>query len=420
MKNSVELKQERASVMQAQKDLVNVAKADQNRNFTADENTKFDGFQTQIEALDKDIARAEKFEANEARMSAAGDNLNANPKIDGPKEAKSFSLLRSLRALASGRSLHEDDAAIHEMAQEEMRASGLDLPEGLAISIPTGVLRAQTVTGDSGTKGGALVASTPMLVRPLQPVLPIESLGVNVMSGLVGDVPLPTSGTFSFAYGAETATTSGTDVTFSGPTLKPKRCSGVVDISKKLLAQTSFSVEDYIIEQINIAYGNAVTSAALNGSGEAPTGLYSLITTNINTTASALTHAIAVDLESKVDAADGTNVRRAYLSDTKVKASAKTTKIDAGSGIFLSNGTELNGYPFLATTLMPTLDSGASHPIIFGDWNQLTVGYWDSISIIVDPYTQAASGKVRLIIEGFSDIAVTNEKAFAINKVVTV
>ena len=69
---------------------------------------------------------------------------------------------------------------------------------------------------------------------------------------------------------------------------------------------------------------------------------------------------------------------------------------------------------------MPTLDVGASHPVIFGDWNQLTVGYWDNVSIIVDPYTQAASGKVRLIIEGFSDIAVTNEKAFAINKVVTV
>lgn len=419
MKNSVELKQERASVMQAQSDLVNAAKADQNRNFNADENVKFDGFQSQIEALDLQIARAVKFEANEARMSATGETVNT-PTIQGPKKEVRGSILRSIRNLALGKPLHEDDAEMHALAQEEMRASGLELPEGNAISIPTGVLRAQTVTGDSGAKGGALVASTPKLVRPLQPVLSIESLGVNVMSGLVGDVPLPTSGAFTFAYGAETATTAGTDTTFAGPTLKPKRCSGVVDISKKLLAQTSFSVEDYIIEQINIAYGNAVVSAALNGSGEAPIGLYTLITTNVNTTATALTHAIAVNLESMVDAADGTNVKRAYLSDTKVKASAKTTKIDAGSGIFLSDGNSLNGYPFLSTTLMPTLDTGASHPIIFGDWNQLTVGYWDSISIIVDPYTQAASGKVRLIIEGFSDVAVTNEKAFAINKVITV
>lgn len=419
MKNSLELKQERASVMTAQRNLIAAAKAEENRSLTADENVKFDALQVQIEGFDQDIKRADQFEANEARLSVAGKTIGQP--IETPENREpTFSLLRSLRALAKGKELHADDALVHAQAQAEMRASGLELPEGNAISIPTGALRTQTVTEDSGTKGGALVASTPKLVRPLQPILPIASLGVNIMSGLVGDVPLPTSGAFTFAYGAETATTSPTDVTFAGPTLKPKRCSGVVDISKKLLAQTSFSVEDYIIEQINIAYGNAVTLAALNGSGEAPTGLYTLITTNINTTATALTDAIALDLESMVDAADGTNVKRAYLSDTKVKASAKGTFIDAGSGIRLSDGSSLNGYPFNTTTLMPALDAGVSHPIIFGDWNQLTVGYWDSVSIIVDPYTQAASGKVRLIIEGFSDVALTNEKAFAISKVVTV
>tara|TARA_R110001632_G_scaffold137804_2_gene253407 strand:+ start:2071 stop:3336 length:1266 start_codon:yes stop_codon:yes gene_type:complete len=421
MKNSVELKQERTSLKDKQQALIAKAKSEK-REMSEDENTSFDDLMNQRKTLDAQIKRAEQIEADERAGSAASGVVIGNePKIDGPETKEAPSLLRALRSLAKGQALHKADAEMHERAQEEMRAAGLELPEGNAISIPAEVFRAQTVTGDSGAKGGALVASTPMLVRPLQPVLPIESLGVNIMSGLVGDVPLPTSGAFTFAYGAETATTSATDVGFAGPTLKPKRCSGVVDISKKLLAQTSFSVEDYIIEQINIAYGNAVTLAAINGPGtDAPSGLYTLITTNVNTTAGALTHATAVALEGLVDAADGTNVRRAYLADPKVKSGAKTTKIDAGSGIFLSDGNTLNSYPFVSTTLMPTLDVGASHPVIFGDWNQLTVGYWDNVSIIVDPYTQAASGKVRLIIEGFSDIAVTNEKAFAINKVVTV
>jgi hypothetical protein len=38
---------------------------------------------------------------------------------------------------------------------------------------------------------------------------------------------------------------------------------------------------------------------------------------------------------------------------------------------------------------------------------------------MVDPYTQAANSNVRLIIEGYSDVAVSNEKAFAVNKVMT-
>ena len=69
---------------------------------------------------------------------------------------------------------------------------------------------------------------------------------------------------------------------------------------------------------------------------------------------------------------------------------------------------------------MDTLDVGVSHPLIFGDFSQASVGLWGNVSIMVDPYTLASSSKVRLIIEGFSDVAVTNEKAFAINKVLTV
>ena len=414
MKTSKQLKEERASLITDQQNLVRTA----GEKLEGENLTKFDDLQNRIEGFESDINRSEAFEANEARIAAvAGVTVNEPTEV---KEVKRFSLLRSLSALASGKALHADDAAVHELAVEEMRNEGLNVPEGNAISIPGSMLRAQTVDGDSGTKGAKLVASTPQMIRPLQPILPIEALGVNVMSGLVGDVPLPTSAAFTFTYGAETAATSATDVVFAGPTLKPHRCSGVVDISKKLLLQTSFNVEAYIIEQINIAYGNAVMTAALNGSGDAPTGLYSLITTNINTTAGALTHDTVVNLEGLIDAADATNVSRGYLSDTKVRAKAKVTKLDTGSGLFLTDGNEMNGYKYMTTTLMPTLETASKHPIVFGDWNQMTVGYWGALSIIVDPYTQAASSKVRLIIEGFSDVAITNEKAFAINKVVTI
>ncbi len=417
MKTSNELKQERASLIQEQQKLTTTARS-ANRELNEDETAQFRATQTKIESYKQLIADAEAREANDALM--AGNN---GVQIDAPatpKKEERFSLLRALNALAEGKPLHEADKQVNEQGLQELRAQGLDTPSGLSLSLPSSLMRAQTVTEDSGAKGGALVPSTPQMVAPLQPNLPIASLGVNVLSGLVGDVPLPTSGSFTFDYVGETEDVTATDVGFAGPTLKPKRCAGVVEVSKKLLLQTSFNVEAWIIKQINIAYGNAITVNALNGpGGDAPTGLYSLITSNINTTAGALTHETAVALESLVEAADGTNIARAYLSDTKVRSAAKVAKLDAGSGRFLTEGNELNGYKYLATTLMPTLDTGAAHPIIFGDWNQLSVGYWGSISIMVDPYTKASAGKVRLIVEGYSDVAVTNEKAFAINKVVT-
>lgn len=419
MKTVVELKQERASLVQEQTGLVEKARTE-NRELKEAEETRFDAIQTEIESLDKSIKRAEAAERNAAAASAGKNAVVVGADgVEAPKQER-FSILRAIKRLSSGKALEGVEAEVHNEQLESLRSQGVSVPEGAVFCMPL-ESRAQSVSDDAGAKGGALVASTPKLVQPLQPNLPITDLGVTVMSGLVGDVPLPTNSGFSLAFVGETGAAGNTDASFAGPTLKPKRISGTVDISNKLLLQTSFDIEAYIIGQINIALGNLITSAAINGAGgDAPTGLYSLITTNINVTATAPTHDIIVDLEGMVDAADGTSVSRGYLSDTKIRAKAKVTKVDAGSGIFLTDGKELNGYKYTASTLVPTLDAGVSHPLIFGDWAQMFVGTWGSVSIKVDPYTQAANGKTRLVIEAFADVAVTNEKAFAINKVLTV
>lgn len=80
----------------------------------------------------------------------------------------------------------------------------------------------------------------------------------------------------------------------------------------------------------------------------------------------------------------------------------------------------LNGHKHVSSSLVPTLDSGASHPLIFGDFGQATVGFWSGVSFIVDPLTQATKGKTRLIFNIYNDVAVANEKAFAIRKNFTV
>lgn len=422
MKTSDQLKQERASEIKKQEALLKKAEGENNRDFTEDEQKEFRALDATIENLTNSIKDAEVRESAQRRNAEiTASNVAPNIHRGSSKEQKPASLLRGLSDLANGKGLSGPEAELDNECREQMKGQGIEVGEGLRFTLPLhSEKRAQTVSDDSGGKGGALVPSIPRLVQPLQPNLPIESLGVTVLRNLVGDLPLPTSGSFSFSYVGETTDVSATDVSIAGPTLKPKRCSGVVEISRKLLLQTDFSVEAWIIDLINTATGNAITSNAISGPGtNAPTGLYDLITTNINTTAGTPTHATIVDLESLVDAADGTNVNRGYLSDTKLRALMKTTKIDAGSGIFLSDGKELNGYKYTASTLVDTLDAGASHPLIFGDWAQLFVGYWGNISIMVDPYTKASAGKVRLIVDAYTDSNVTNEKAFAINKVMT-
>lgn len=427
MKTSNDLKQERASLIQKQQELTDNA-TNEKRDLTEVETTEFRTRQQKINDYKQLIADAEAREENQALMAESrGENITGpkGPAIIKSTKNEEFSLLRSLRTIASGKELTGIDAEVNERGIAEMKDQGMEVKDGLRINLPADMgmqSRAQTVTGDSGAKGGALVASTPQMVMPLMPNVDVlANLGVNVMDGLVGDVPLPTSSLFTFAHVGETEDVSTTDVTFSGPTLKPKRCAGVGAMSNKLLRQTSMNVENFLRQIINNAYGVAIIKDFLNGGGgNAPTGLYSLITTNIDTTAGAPTKAIVTALESLIDDANATNVSRGYLSDPKLANKMKNTLLDAGSGRFLYDGQGLNGYKYEKTSLMPTLDTGASHPLIFGDWSQANIGYWGNVSIMVDPYTLASSSQVKLIIEGFDDVAVTNEKAFAINKVLTV
>jgi HK97 family phage major capsid protein len=412
MKTSKQLKEERASLITQQDALTQAAKTEK-REFKADEETRFDNLQSDIEGFVSKIARAEKVEEAEKRDALKNGEVISAPAFIKSTKNETFSLVRSLHSLASGKQLTGIDAEYNERGMSEMQAQGLEVGEGLRIHIPMSETRTQTTAN-----GAATIASTPQLVMPLMPNIDVlRNLGVNVMDGLVGDVPLPTSGLFTFGHVAETADVSATSVTFAGPTLSPKRCAGVGAMANKFLRQTSFSVENYLRDLINNAYGAAVISDFINGAGgNAPLGLYSLITTNVNTTNSAPTRAMITALESLVDASNGTKISRGYLSDTVIANIMKNVKLDAGSGRFLFEGSELEGYKYERSTLVPTLDAGASHPIIFGDWKQATIGNWGNISIMVDPYTLASSSQVRLIVEGFDDCAITNEKAFAINK----
>lgn len=417
MKSSKQLKEVRASKIEAQQNLVTAAKAAK-RELEGDEITQFDALTEEVRNFTAQILRAEQVEQMELDAAA-----NSGKVIDEPakKENRSFSILRAINNAISGKSMSGAEQRAHEAAVTELRASGVSIPDGNGFSIPSTMMRAQTVGDDAGANGGALVGSTPQLVMPLQPKMSIEELGVNVLTGLVGDVPLNTSDSFNFAFTGETTDVTGTEVGFDGPILKPKRVAGVVELSRKLLLQSGVDVEKYIIEQINIAIGTALVKAAVNGGGgTAPTGLYSLITTNVSVAAGAPTWASVVELESLISAADATENKLGYLGDAKLRGKLKTTAKDAGSGRFLCEGNEVNGQKFVASSLVATLDAGASHPLIYGDWSQMTVGYWGGISFIVDPYTKASSGKIRLIIEMYADVAVANEKAFAINKALTV
>ncbi len=69
-------------------------------------------------------------------------------------------------------------------------------------------------------------------------------------------------------------------------------------------------------------------------------------------------------------------------------------------------GNEVNGYPVLCTSAV------AGKGVIFGNFADLVIGQWGGIDLTVDPYTQAANGKVRLVINAYFDAKPRRAEAF--------
>jgi HK97 family phage major capsid protein len=95
-----------------------------------------------------------------------------------------------------------------------------------------------------------------------------------------------------------------------------------------------------------------------------------------------------------------------YLMNAAMRGNLKTTKKDAGSGIFLMEGTEVNGYTGVLSNQV------ASGDLWFGNFADLIIGYFSGLDLMVDPYTHSTSGTVRVVAMQDVDIAVRHPESF--------
>lgn len=430
MKTSIALKKERTAKIVAQRALADKAIAEK-REMTDDENSQFDALQSEVAALAPAIERAEALEQNELMMAGtgatrlAGTGASSSEERELEKVEKRFSINRALRLAQPGKKLDGVEREIHEIGLKQTRDSGVKLTDDDAsgFSLPISMLsRAtqQTVSQDGGAYGGALVQNAaPVIVDPLRPRLFLEDLGATFMTGLQGgDVPLIVASDFAMEFLAEGASITRQKKQYAGPSLSPKRAGGAVEISNRLIMQSSPDVEALIMTGLRNGFSQLLESASINGAGGvAPTGLlsYSGVLTGTSSASASATRALVLELEALIEQNNSTEKSLGFLMSPWLKAILKQLKTDAGSGIFVLQDELLDGFKFVATSLMPALNSGANFPLIFGDFSQMVVGQWGAINIKVNPYSADLEDSVRLTLNTHADMQIANPKAFAKN-----
>lgn len=437
MKKSVQLKQQRAQKIDAQKAILDAAKAE-NRSvadLNQTESDAFDAAQREIDELATKITRAEQAEANElliASRNVAPVTTDVNDG-EGDEKAKVYgraSILKALRDAnpANGGKLEGAEKELHEIGAQENRAANVETPKN-SIAIPLSYLNRatqQTVTQNGGTYGGALVQNqAPRMVEPLRPRLAFEDLGATFLTGLSGgNIPMVVGNDFAMAFLAEGAAITPAKKEYAGPTLAPKRAGGAVDISNQLIMQSSVDVEGQVIAGLRNGFAQLLHGACINGAGGvAPTGLLSYTGVNAaaDVAAAAATWAKIVELQALIEEDNATDNSLGWLMHPKLKAALKQIKKDAGSGRFLLEADVLDGLRFISTSLVPVLDAAGTdvYPLIYGDFSQMTIGQWGSLNVTINPYSADLSDSVRLVLNTHADMQIANPKAFAKNAFLT-
>ncbi|MET4806793.1 phage major capsid protein [Limibacillus sp. MBR-115] len=356
------------------------------------------------------------------------DPLDGLSRGDRRDIATRFDLGNLIRAAITGD--HSSAALELETAREIQRRSGLS-PEGLLV--PAAALAPQRAlstraTLTSGNTGANLIGTEhrfDAFIEALTNEAVVIAAGATVLDGLIQDVSIPKKTTTTSAqWVAEQSAPTDSTPTLGAVALAPKQLAALASHSRKTLVQALPGVTELIRADMVEQIGIALDAAALNGGGaNEPVGVLQtsgIGAVAIGTNGGAITWPAVVDLVAAIHAANALSGSRRWVTTPEVVAAMQKTERASGTAKFILDelaGGKLLTYETMATNGLPkdlTKGTGTNlHPLIFGNWASLLVGIWSAVDLIVDPYTNADTGQVRIAAHAFFDVGVRHAESFA-------
>lgn len=351
-----------------------------------------------IDEMTKDETVTDNDETEEEEETEK--EIRNNETKNHTKMTKEFRLIKAINDIANNRSVDDTAQAVVAAGAEEMRKAGVSY--GGQIQLPTSELRgAITVTAE-----GEDVVATEIydILEPLRAKNVLVAAGAKFITGLVGDVQVPSMTAGNVYWEGETASAKDGAQTFSAVKLSPRRLTCYIDLSKQFLVQTSNSAEALIRQDIINAINSKLEATILGSAAGTTTQPAGMFNGKSKTTIASFKD--VCDLEAKIEDANVIGECK-YVMSNKAKAALRNMAKSAKSTELVMEGGAIDGTEVLNTSNVEEQN------VIYGDFSNLAIGQWGSIDLLVDPYTKAADGQVRLVINAFFDAKVLRDGAFA-------
>ena len=393
-----------------------------------------------LEAYQKDLReKAEKAATAKPDMPAPGETRAVVDEKTQKEIKRNYSLANVMRALAGDSTVdigYEREISKEIEGKTGRKAQGLIVPDFIRAANPSGVQTFGTpdfsavegTLGNSVAGSGHNVIATNLLagsfIEALRDALVLTGAGMQTISGLVGDIAIPKGGKVTAAW----ITQENGDATKTTPTLgqisaTPHTVGAYVDITRKLLLQASIDVQGFVTRELVYAIAYALEAAGFNGSGSSgqPTGLVSQITQTVSFTAGAPTLAKLLEMVATIDEANGNLGPQSFVGKpsiwallgstidwTAVTASdANVGGVTSGKYLLDTVTNTCQGYKFIKSNIAP------AKTLLFGDFSQLLLCLWSGTDILVDQYSGATKGALRVVALQDADFIVRQPAAFA-------
>lgn len=405
--NSVEIQDKKSQLFQRCEEIINTCKKEI-RTMNEDEKSEFEGNKKEILNLNEELRKLneelDSYNMKDVEEQEANNNKN-NTHIN-MKEKRNFSLVKAIRAIANNQQMDEFTASVINAGKEENRKAGIS-SQG-QIQIPT--TRADQVITVANEGVDVVVTDFLDILTPLRAKNVMAQAGAKIMGNLVGNIQVPVMSASNVHWEMETAEARSGVPTFSHVTLTPHRLTAFIDISKQMLVQDSLDVENTIRQDLIAAINSKLESTIL-GDGDGQEGGANVVAPE------GMFHVLADDIYNVQNFADICNAEALiedanvlgeckYVMSNKAKAALRgMIKGTNGTGMVYENGA-VDGTEALNTSNV------ADTNYIFGDWSNLAIGSWGGLDITVDPYSKAAAGQVRIVVNAFFDAKILRPEAF--------
>ena len=403
----------------------------ESRSMADTEKTRLTEIEARLSAIKDEVETLERLQNLAAQ--AAGNSASKSEEVEKGKMADAYSFRKAMQMATSGRK-EGVEGEMSAVAAAEFQRSGVSVAAH-SLLIPSEVFnRSMTATGGtSGSEGGVNIqTSVGGIIDVLMPKMVLNGLGVQKLSGLVGNLDMPTASTLPAAgWNTENGTATEKSPAFGKVTFSPKRLAAFIAVSNQLMLQSSNSIDTYVREFLLNAMALELEKAAIKGGGSnEPVGILGNSNINIayagnaasnstNANGAAAVWADVVNLDKLVDVANAQG--NAYITNPKVKAALQLTPRQSsgveGNFVLPSATNELNGYPFNWSTTVPSnLSKGSSSTLsalIYGDFTKMAIASWGGMELTVDPYSGAKGGLTNVILNSYLDVNLLQPTAFA-------